>query len=403
MVSTMFAEYCTVPFEIEPVRVHMPDGSSHLSPPLDARQTTASSSYINASSGLHLSREEQCSLLTRMSLSAKPSTSDQDILDVAVPATRPDILHECDIMEDAAIAYGYNNLPKSMPTTNTVAKAHPVNKLSDLVRKECAMAGWTEALPLILVSVIKDNGHWLETDDLQCSHDENFKFLNRKDNGSTAVSLLNPQTIEFQVVRTSLLPGLLKTIRENRSLPLPLKVFEVSDICLQDASQERKARNDRRMAGVYMDRKAGFEMVHGLLDRIMQILGVPFLQTQESSEQYGYYIAQSDGKLSYHAHSFESMKADGPLDATYLAGRGATVYFRPRQSTPSESKAESAGPLHTIADNLKAALPGTSPAPKKKNDDIVLGSLGILHPSVLGHFDLVRPCSALEIDIEPLL
>lgn len=87
-----------------------------------------------------------------MSLSAKPSTSDPDLLDVLVPATRPDILHECDIMEDAAIAYGYNNLPKSMPTTNTVAKAHPVNKLSDVIRKECAMAGWTEALPLILVS-----------------------------------------------------------------------------------------------------------------------------------------------------------------------------------------------------------------------------------------------------------
>lgn len=148
----MFAEYCAVPFEIEPVRVHMPDGTSHLSPPLDARQTTASSSYINASSGLSLTREEQCGLLTRMSLFAKPSTTEQDTLDVAVPPTRPDILHQCDIMEDAAIAYGFNNLPKSMPTTNTVAKAHPVNKLSDLIRKECAMAGWTEALPLILVS-----------------------------------------------------------------------------------------------------------------------------------------------------------------------------------------------------------------------------------------------------------
>ena len=152
MVATMFAEYCAVPFQIEPVRVHMPDGSSHLSPPLDARATTASSSYINSSTGLALSREQQCGLLTQMSLSAKPSASDADVLDVLVPATRPDILHQCDIMEDAAIAYGYNNLPKSMPTTNTVAKALPVNKLSDIIRKECAMAGWTEALPLILVS-----------------------------------------------------------------------------------------------------------------------------------------------------------------------------------------------------------------------------------------------------------
>ena len=156
MVATMFAEYCAVPFEIEPVRVHMPDGTSHISPPLAARQTVASSSYINAATGLSLSRQEQCDLLTRMSLSARPSTVNEDELDVSVPATRSDILHECDIMEDAAIAYGFNNLPKAMPTTNTVAKAHPTNKLSDIIRKECAMAGWTEALPLILVRHLYD-------------------------------------------------------------------------------------------------------------------------------------------------------------------------------------------------------------------------------------------------------
>lgn len=132
--------------------------------------------------------------------------------------------------------------------------------------------------------------------DLQCSHDENFKFLNRADDGKTAVSLLNPATIEFQVVRTSLLPGLLKTIRENKALPLPLKVFEVSDICLQDPSEERKARNDRRMGAIFTDKKAGFEMVHGLLDRIMLILNVPFLQSKDAKGDYGYYISQSDGK-----------------------------------------------------------------------------------------------------------
>ena len=150
----MFAEYCAVPFEIEPIRVHMPDGTSHISPPLAARETVASSSYINAATGLTLSRSEQSNLLTRMSLFAQPSTTNEDQLAVSVPPTRSDILHECDIMEDAAIAYGFNNLPQNLPSTNTVAKPFPVNRLGDILRKECAMAGWTEALPLILVSWI---------------------------------------------------------------------------------------------------------------------------------------------------------------------------------------------------------------------------------------------------------
>ena len=87
-----------------------------------------------------------------MSLDAKPSTTDPDALDIEVPCTRPDILHECDIMEDVAIAYGFNNLPRRVPSTATIAKPFEVNRLGDILRKECAMAGWTEALPLILVS-----------------------------------------------------------------------------------------------------------------------------------------------------------------------------------------------------------------------------------------------------------
>ncbi|ODO07299.1 phenylalanine-tRNA ligase, beta subunit [Cryptococcus wingfieldii CBS 7118] len=356
MICAMFGEYCEVPFTVEPVRVHMPDGSSHISPPIAPRVTTASSSYINAATGLELSREQICTLLTRMSLSAKPSATDSDALDVSVPCTRPDILHECDIMEDAAIAYGFNNLPQSMPTTNTVAKAFPVNRLGDIIRKECAMAGWIEALPLIL-----------------CSHDENFAWLNRPDPGNLAIQLANPKSLEYQVVRTSLLPGMLKTARENKALALPMKIFEVSDVAVQDAKAERQARNYRRLCAVYMDRKAGFEVAHGLLDRVMQILSVPFIGAKESQAEYGYYIASAD-------------------DPTYLPGRAAHVFYRPKP-TPAPA---SSNPLSNIASDLKAALPGAT-------RDINIGSLGILHPSVLNNFELIRPCSSLEIDVEPLL
>jgi phenylalanyl-tRNA synthetase beta chain len=88
---------------------------------------------------------------------------------------------------------------------------------------------------------------------------------------------------------------MLKTARENRALPLPMKIFEVSDVVVQDPSAERQATNYRRLCAVYMDRKAGFEVVHGLLDRMMQILGVPFLQNAASEAKYGYFIASVDG------------------------------------------------------------------------------------------------------------
>jgi len=41
----------------------------------------------------------------------------------------------------------------------------------------------------------------------------------------------------FQIARTTLLPGVLKTIGNNKSMPLPLKLFEISDVVYQDSQK----------------------------------------------------------------------------------------------------------------------------------------------------------------------
>jgi hypothetical protein len=117
------------------------------------------------------------------------------------------------------------------------------------------------------------------------------------DDGTKVVRLANPKTLEYQVVRTSLLPGLLKTVRENKAHPLPLKVFETSDVVIKDPDAERQARNIRHAAALWCNKTAGFEVVHGLLDRIMAVLEVPRIQTTGTKAQTGYYLKETDGKL----------------------------------------------------------------------------------------------------------
>lgn len=130
----------------------------------------------------------------------------------------------------------------------------------------------------------------------QCSHDESFAWLRRKDDGKTAVLLENPKTLEYQIVRTTLLPGLLKTVRENRKHSIPLRLFEVSDVVFKDDAMERKARNERHVSAVYVARRAEFEIIHGLLDRLMLLLGVKRLPAGEKDQgQTGYYIKGVDG------------------------------------------------------------------------------------------------------------
>jgi len=182
-----------------------------------------------------------------MSYLANPSRSSPDLIDVEIPVTRADVLHQADIMEDVAIAYGFNELPRSFPSkSGTVAQPLPINKLTDIIRIEAAMAGWSEVLPLIL-----------------CSHDENFGWLNRKDDGNGAVKLANPKTIEFQVVRTSLLPGLLAAIRENWDRSNPMKIFEVSDVTFRGSSLGIKSRNQRHCGAAGCGTTSGCDGVPG--------------------------------------------------------------------------------------------------------------------------------------------
>lgn len=110
--------------------------------------------------------------------------------------------------------------------------------------------------------------------------------------------IANPKTLEFQVVRTSLVQGLLKTIRENRSHPLPIRIFETSDVVFKDPSAERQARNVRHAAAVWCNKTAGFEVVHGLLDRIMLMLEVPLISSDDAKATTGYYIKERDGAYS---------------------------------------------------------------------------------------------------------
>ena len=109
--------------------------------------------------------------------------------------------------------------------------------------------------------------------------------------------IANPKTLEFQVVRTSLLQGLLKTIRENRSHPLPIKIFESSDVVFKDPTRERQARNVRHAAAVWCNRTAGFEVVHGMLDRAMQMLEIPLISNKDKHAKTGYYIKEREGRF----------------------------------------------------------------------------------------------------------
>ncbi|CAF1151673.1 unnamed protein product [Adineta steineri] len=321
---TMFAQYCSKPFEIEPVEVEQVDGTVILYPNLNDRTENVSVKKMNQRIGIQVDVKTAATLLNRMSL--RTEILDSDTLRVNIPVTRSDILHFCDIVEDCAIAYGFNNINKTVPKTSCIGNQFELNRVSDLIRHSVAESGFTEALTFTLCS---------------CA-DVAEKFGKNIEN-IPAVHIANPKTQDFQIGRTSLLPGLLKTIANNQGTALPIQLFEVSDVILKDSTREIGSRNERRLCAVYYNRSPGFEIIHGLLDRIMTLVKISYNDTK--SNDIGYYLNNQCE------------------DSAFFPGRHAEIIVRGEKR----------------------------------------GTIGVLHPNVIEQFGLKLPCSVLELNIEPFV
>ncbi|KAF1775606.1 Phenylalanyl-tRNA synthetase, B3/B4 [Phytophthora cactorum] len=289
----MFSEYCAKPFTVEPVQINYEDQSvneNELTPNLSKRSVEVQikniySMLFGKGEPVNLDVDRICKLCDKMQLDAKPSGNGKTII-AEVPITRSDILHPVDVIEDVGIAYGFNNIPLTIPQTQTIGMAQPLNKLGDLLRDEISRAGYIELLT-----------HGL------CSHKENFEYLNREDDGHSAVVLSNPATVEFEVVRTSMLPGVLKTIQNNKAMSIKegLKLFEISDVVVIDDNTDVGAKNVRRICAAYTGPTDGFEVIHGLVDRIMQLMGIPSeLEMPAGTKEY-YTITPAEERTYFPA------------------------------------------------------------------------------------------------------
>lgn len=176
---------------------------------------------------------------------------------VKVPAWRSDVIHECDILEDIAICYGFQNIKPVLPPSQTIGKQQRANSFSDMLRLEMASAQYNEALNFAL-----------------CSKAEMTDMVRNPDS-SKLITITDAKTKEFQTGRISLIPGLLRTAVENKSNPLPYRLFEVGDCILKSAEMDTGARNERKIAGLLTDEvtskknKGLFSQIHGVVDLLL--------------------------------------------------------------------------------------------------------------------------------------
>jgi len=170
---------------------------------------------------------------------------------VRIPCYRTDILHEDDIIEDIAIAYGYENLKPKKTMFPTIGSKHPEEVKADKMRDALIGFGLQETMNLMLTN-----------------EERHYAKLSLKD--GRRVQIANPKTKETTMLRTSLLPSLLEVLSGNKHEKYPQNLFEVGDVVIIDEKEETKARTAKLVCIVFADADSNYTAAKSVLEAIFR-------------------------------------------------------------------------------------------------------------------------------------
>ncbi|MEB3774652.1 MAG: phenylalanine--tRNA ligase subunit beta [Desulfurococcales archaeon] len=169
---------------------------------------------------------------------------------VEVPPFRVDILRDIDLVEDVAIAIGYEELGPSPPKLYMKGELLPETRLARRIRELLVGLGFTEVLQLTLISP---------------------RLASLAPGGLVEVS--NPVQEEYSILRGSLIPSLIATAKANIHRNKPVKFFEIG---VTVSRGDNGLVEDLRLGMALMDDEASYEDLQAPLYTLLRLLGIDF-------------------------------------------------------------------------------------------------------------------------------
>jgi phenylalanyl-tRNA synthetase beta chain len=203
--------------------------------------------------GLELSAEKIAELLLTAGLGIEKFSA--EVVDVLVPFYRVDVMHPVDLMEDVAVAYGYNNIVPLWRELPTTGRAKPDQHIINLARDLMVGLGYQETL----------NNTLTNPQNL-------FEKMNTQP--TSIVEVTNPQVVTMTCLRNQLLPSLMEFLSVNPSIEFPQKIFELGKVTLVDKAKETQTDDQNWIAAVTTHATAGFSEAKSALDSFLSNLGV---------------------------------------------------------------------------------------------------------------------------------
>jgi phenylalanyl-tRNA synthetase beta chain len=222
-----------------------------ISPERDA--IVVRTARVNKVLGTALSTQRIAALLgpigfaIRDSGDAGDTEADAEAIEVTPPTFRPDVTIEENVIEEVARHHGYMNIERTIPTRPFVGSLTPYQKARRRLREVLVGAGVSEALgrPLLAPGDLAKAG--LPED---------------------ALIAPEPLALEESVLRTSLLPTLLKAVAFNQAhRAADIALFEVGHVFGVPADAAQPLPDERELLGAVVADAVAAKRVFDLIDQ----------------------------------------------------------------------------------------------------------------------------------------
>ncbi|MFB3888208.1 MAG: phenylalanine--tRNA ligase subunit beta [Candidatus Bathyarchaeia archaeon] len=224
-----------------------------VTPDFRSKRVPLSVDFANHILGLQLTGERMAELLTTAGFGIENATDESVV--ALVPCYRTDIMHPVDLVEDVAVAYGYNNIEMCWRELPTTGAARPEQHAVDTARELMIGAGYQEILTYTL------------------TNPENL-FAKMGCQAMPTIEVANPKVVTMTCLRSWLLPSLMEFLSNNQSVEFPQRIFELGRVTIPDNASETRARDEEWLAVVTAHPNAGFSEIKAVLDTFLTNLGL---------------------------------------------------------------------------------------------------------------------------------
>ncbi|MEM4704359.1 MAG: phenylalanine--tRNA ligase subunit beta, partial [Candidatus Bathyarchaeia archaeon] len=233
--------------------IHYPNWEKPLvTPNFEGRIMPLDLEYVNSVLGVRLNAKEVAALLLKAGCRVKKAEG--NVLVVEVPFYRVDVMHSVDLVEDVAIAYGYNRLKPAWRKLPVTGALKPEQRLLNVARELMVGLGFQEILAYTLT----------------CPENLFTKMGCKKEK---TVEVLNPKVATMTCLRSWLLPSLMEVFSNNLSVEYPQRIFSLDKVTLLDDKQETRTRDEERLAAAVCHANASFTEIKSDVDALLSNLG----------------------------------------------------------------------------------------------------------------------------------